>query len=169
MEKFECLHCGRCCEKIITTEYGVSVGMYLKPSEIRLFRRYPSAVKPYFGIAKRDNSKPKKIICYQLAIEPCPLYDEDTKSCKQYDSRPIACRAYPFGLRDGGRVMIEEHCKWGEGTDFKKGDKINAAEPVRYAHELSMDFMKYASERPDLPVLLFDVRKKKWVKLKLEK
>lgn len=167
MTDFECLHCGRCCEKIITTNYGISAGMYLKPSEKWLFRRYPSAVVPYLGIARTGKSKPKRIICYQLAVEPCPLYDADTKRCTQYESRPVACRAYPFSL-DVGRLTVDERCKWFEDHDFKRGDKINA-DAIKYAYEIhDVDFAKYAATRESsnlLEGLIFDVRKKKWLKI----
>jgi len=163
---FECLHCGRCCERIIIeTEYGINVGMYLQPSEIKLFRRFPSAVLPYIGLAKKGRSKPKKVVCYQLAVEPCPLYDKTTKTCTQYDSRPLACRAYPFNFSDG-RLTAEEHCKWYEGVEntLEVGKtRINAPDAIQYAHKIHNIFMKY--EQPlNLPVMMiFDVRKKKWV------
>ena len=163
---FECVHCGRCCERIIIdTEYGINVGMYLKPSEIKLFRRFPSAVLPYIGLAKSGRSKPKKIVCYQLAVEPCPLYDKTTKTCTQYDSRPIACRAYPFDL-SGGRLTAEGHCKWYEkvkNTLEVGKSRINAPDAIQYAYEIHKIFMQY--EKPsNLPVvMIFDVRKKKWV------
>lgn len=168
MTNFECLYCGRCCEKIITTNYGISAGMYLKPSEKWLFRRYPSAVMPYLGIGKVGASKPKKILLYQLAVEPCPLYDAGTKRCTQYESRPVACRAYPFTL-EAGRLMVAEECKWLEDHDFKRGDEIKA-DAIRYAHEIhDIDFAKYAATREssNLPEgLIFDVQKKKWLKIK---
>lgn len=165
MTKFECLHCGRCCEKIIRTEYGLTVGMLLKPSEIRLFLRYSSVVQPYLGIARIGKSKPKRILLYQLAVEPCPLYDADTKSCTQYDSRPVACRAYPFAL-ETGRLMVDSACKWLDDNDLIKGDEINA-DWIRYAHEIhnSFYFVKdAAAQSPDLPErMIFDVRKQKWL------
>ncbi|GAI78790.1 unnamed protein product [marine sediment metagenome] len=121
---------------------------------------------PYAGIGKVGASKPKKILLYQLAVEPCPLYDAYTKGCTQYDSRPVACRAYPFTL-EAGRLLVDERCKWFEDHDFKRGDEIKA-DWIRYAHEIhNVDFAKYTSiyEASNLPErMIFDVRKKKWLK-----
>jgi Fe-S-cluster containining protein len=163
--KFECTHCGDCCTKILRKELGVNVGMYLRFSEIRLFNHYPLITKPYIGIGTIGSKRPQKILCYQLAVEPCPFYSQETKNhCTKYDQRPIACKAYPFAYCNG-KTTIDEQCTWFKMNNIAIGDVVNTGY-IRYAAEIALDFIKYSSSKmPDSPVLMiFDVLKKEWVK-----
>ncbi len=164
--QFLCLHCGRCCDKILRTVYGITIGIYLRPSEKRLFKQFPDAVVPYVGVAKRGDNKPRRVVCYQVAVEPCPLYDKVTKTCTQYDSRPVACRAYPFELQ-GSRMSIESSCKWLGEHELEYGKtRIDAVEDIKNAFKLNQDFRRYPSKYPNLPVvMIFDIKEKEWVKI----
>lgn len=167
-KRFECLRCGKCCDKILRNTHGVTVGLYLRPTEVKLFEDYPSAVVPYIGIAENGSGEPEKVICYQMATEPCPLYDVDAKRCMRYDSRPVACRAYPMSL-DGGRLTIESSCKWlarnKNGLKFGK-TSIDAVEEIQNAYEIHVGFGEYGKTfNKNAVAMIYDAGEKKWERI----
>jgi len=111
-QTFECLKCGRCCERIVVKGTGgIYVGLCLLPGEQKLFEAFPDAIMPYIGLRKRAGKRRVEIICYQMVQAPCPLSDPVNKTCTLHDERPSVCRSYPFsGMYDG--YSLEQHCSW---------------------------------------------------------
>lgn len=167
-KKFRCIRCGKCCDKILRNTHGITVGLYLRPSEIKLFEDFPSAVVPYVGIAENGSTEPEEIICYQVATEPCPLYDMDAKRCRRYDLRPAACRAYPINLSGGG-LTVEASCGWFERNKNKLKfgrTRIDAVEEIQNALEIHNDFGEYAKRlSKNAVVMIYDAEKRKWVEI----
>lgn len=134
-QTFECLRCGRCCERIIAEVLGdIKFGLCLFPGEEKLFEAFPDAILPHIGLRKRAGKPRVEVVCYQMIQAPCPLYDRVNKTCTRYDERPRVCRSYPFsGMFDG--YSLEQHCAWvkelgemtvGE-TALQAGDVADAA------------------------------------------
>ena len=111
-QTFECLRCGRCCERIVVEGViGIYVGLCLFPGEQKLFEAFPDALLPYVGLRKRAGKPRVETICYQMVQSPCPLFDLVNKTCTRYDDRPRVCREYPFSSSGDG-YSLEQHCSW---------------------------------------------------------
>lgn len=90
MGKFRCTGCGGCCKRLLNDRSGRLFGLYLDPSETRLF---PSdVVFPLLG-----TGNPVEITAYQLGVNQCVHYEEagGVGRCRIHAERPVACRAYP--------------------------------------------------------------------------
>jgi len=111
-QTFECLRCGRCCERIVVEGLdGIYTGLCLFPGEQKLFEAFPDVIMPHIGLRKRAGKLRVEVLCYQMVQDPCPLYDAIGKTCTRYDERPRVCREYPFsGI--GGGCSLEQHCSW---------------------------------------------------------
>lgn len=110
-QTFECLKCGRCCERIVIEQEGIPVGLCLLPGEQKVFEAFPGVVVPYVGLRKRAGKLRVEVVCYQMVQAPCPLYDRTRRQCTIYSHRPATCRAYPFSNIYNG-YSVEQHCRW---------------------------------------------------------
>jgi Fe-S-cluster containining protein len=130
--KFECVKdCSQCCierEYFPSKRYG-KIGVLVLPEEKQkieeLAKHLEIKIKiiPRIGISKLVDKKQIKILGYQLmGIEDngntCPFLDtkSDLRSphggftCKIYEHRPLACRAYP--LIETEPIILDEKCKF---------------------------------------------------------
>ncbi len=135
MEKnidFECIEeCSQCCierEYYPSKEFG-KIGVLILPEEKERMEKLAEKkglkikILPRIGTSKLKNSKPEKILAYQLMGtekngNTCPFLDTNgtDKSphggfpCKIYKERPLACSAYP--LIESNPVTLDQKCKF---------------------------------------------------------
>jgi len=106
--EFQCTRCGKCCKEHRNPMLGQIHGLMLLPTEIHLFPK--DLIKPMFRY--HPNSRPELaevVWMYQLDSDGCPHYDEENRSCKIYEKRPMICRAFPFEWR-GNDMISHESC-----------------------------------------------------------
>ena len=131
---FECVKdCSKCCierEYYPTTKFG-KVGVLILPDEkqgIELFAKklgLDITILPRIGISHEKSNGPTQILAYQLmGIESngntCPFLDTKSSDrsphggykCKIYESRPLACRAYP--VIESSPMVLDSKCKFCE-------------------------------------------------------
>ncbi|RLI87193.1 MAG: hypothetical protein DRP01_02485 [Archaeoglobales archaeon] len=157
--RFECLRCGRCCVQTRRELHGLVFGIQLWPEEKKLLtciakeRGIKITVKPQF--ASRSKSD---ITLWQLADEPCPFYDETTRSCTIYPYRPLACRAYPVCATGG----LDKYCEWTKRHEHLIPFRLEGPEPIWNAIIVLRRTM-LEQTRPSRWV--FDLRTEKWYKV----
>lgn len=130
---FGCLEgCSDCCiyrQYFPSVKYG-KIGVLLLPEEKSAMERTAKALKtkisilPRIGIsAKKDIEAPEEILAYQLMGNStngnyCPFLDLTTQRraphggyiCKIYDSRPLACKAYPVISESKNSLSLDLQC-----------------------------------------------------------
>ncbi len=166
--RFKCLECGNCCERILVDVDGVHLGLCLHPGEETLFAGFPGAVVPCMGV-KRPGRSRVKIVCYQMVIEPCPLFDPVMRRCIMYSHRPVNCKAYPFSFTKEGGHSIEAKCAWSkEQKDVRFGktmimagteQNLAAAQAVSFLMDLSSRMHRTGYTH----LMMYDVELKDWV------
>jgi Fe-S-cluster containining protein len=140
----------------------------LLPGEERLFAAFPDAILPYTAIRQPRQGKSRiKIVCYQMVQEPCLLYDPDTKTCTQYEKRPMVCREYPFS---SGGSSIEATCGWRKAQTIKYGETviIRGEEQMKGESETVSFFMSLNQRMRRTgytQLLMFDIKLREWVQL----
>lgn len=132
MVDFHCIkECSQCC---IEREYYPSkkfgkIGVLILPEEKKnienLARNLGLKINilPRIGVSSKKSDLPTKILAYQLmGIEQngnmCPFLDTESQkrsphggfSCKIYEKRPLACKAYP--LVETNPVALDSKCKF---------------------------------------------------------
>lgn len=167
-QTFECLRCGRCCERIIAEGLdGIKFGLCLFPGEQKLFEAFSHALLPSIGLRKRAGKPRVETICYQMVQAPCPLYDTINKTCTRYDERPSVCRSYPFSGRYGG-YSLEQQCSWvkesGEMVIGETALRAGAVPDAAIADEQSF-FMSLHQrmQRTGERMLFYDVSNDVWL------
>lgn len=84
-ERFQCLHCGRCC-------YTAGAGLYLEKGEMERIGAYLNwPLKKIKKLCRHD----KELKTWVLK-QPCPFYEEKSRKCKIYSVRPLTCTRYPL-------------------------------------------------------------------------
>lgn len=164
---FECMKCGNCCERILVEQAGLSLGLNLHPGEEILFSEFPGALVPCIGI-KRPGRSRVKTICYQLVVEPCPLFDQVSRRCTVYDHRPVNCKAYPFSFTHEGGYSIEAQCSWAKEqedvvhgkTMIQAGTEQNlaAAQVINFFMDLHGRMSRTGYTR----LMAYDVEREDW-------
>jgi Fe-S-cluster containining protein len=170
--QFKCLECGTCCREIVRIVDGVSAGLWLQPIERRIFHAFPGSVVPYLGL-KRDGRAKIENIGYQMVQGPCPLLDPDTNRCKEYGSRPIMCRSYPFSFNEQG-LSVDRRCNYIQsvagGIEYGKTEmrcgfvQDNAViESKRFYDSLQQLMIEHLKIHDRLNLLIYDCLKKDWI------
>ena len=116
---FSCLRCGKCCQNLIMPDLvtGKKRGLSLFPDEVKRLKKLARKlgvsleIKEFIGFG-RGRRKPHKIVAYQLAQSICPFYDENSRSCRIYEKRPLACRSYPLYMESDLRPAFSSNCTW---------------------------------------------------------
>ena len=169
--RFECLRCGNCCNRIRVDSHGIAQGLSLLPGEEKLFAEFPDAIMPYTAIMKPRQRKSRiKIVCYQMVQEPCPLYDPTTKTCTQYDKRPMVCREYPFS---SGGSSLESTCEWRKAQTIKYGETavIRGDEQAKGESKMVSFFMALNQRMRRTgytKLLMFDIQRREWVQFEAD-
>lgn len=129
---FRCVQdCSQCC---IEREYYPSkrfgkVGVLILPEEknaIEVLAKKNGlkiSILPRIGISHHKSDKPTKILAYQMMGKEdngntCPFLDTESTSrsphggylCKIYQSRPLACKAYP--MIETNPITLDSKCKF---------------------------------------------------------
>ena len=128
--KFGCISgCSDCCnyrEYYPTKQFG-KIGVLLLPEEVALIQEQANLngldvrILPRIAVGKKS---PEKIIAYQMMGKNkdgdlCPFLDTESNkrsphggyTCKIYEKRPLACRAYPL-LEIGKSAALDGHCRF---------------------------------------------------------
>jgi Fe-S-cluster containining protein len=133
VKMFECKRCGKCCEN---------------PGEVAIFEWEKEIIKEEAKKLENENineniiapgiaakfGKLKVILQWKILNKgKCVFFDEESKSCKIYENRPLACRAYPLAcsginLREAKEIIGEE-CK-NAIIPFNYGEKITKRELI---------------------------------------
>jgi len=114
---FKCVQdCSKCCierEYYPTKKFG-KVGVLILPDEKEKIESLAKnlhldiVILPRIGVSYEKSNGPAKILAYQLMGREsngntCPFLDTESEErsphggykCRIYESRPLACRAYP--------------------------------------------------------------------------
>ncbi len=167
---FECLRCGRCCNRIRVESGGLTQGLSLLPGEETLFAEFPGAIMPHVAIRNPRHQKTcMKVVNSQMVQEPCPLYDPDARTCTQYDKRPVVCRAYPFSF---GGTQIEANCGWHDSVQLKiqygETAVTHGAEQAIAEQQTNSFFMalhKRMQRTGRTQLLMYDIALNEWIQL----
>jgi hypothetical protein len=85
LERFKCLHCGRCC-------YTPGFGLNLEAGEMeRIAAHLGRPLEEVKKLCRRE-----KGLGTWVLRQPCPFYDVDKKECTIYPVRPLTCTRYPL-------------------------------------------------------------------------
>ena len=139
---FSCIEdCSKCCierEYYPTKKFG-KVGVLILPDEKKKIELLAEkngikiTILPRIGISDTTSDGPDTILAYQMMGREqngntCPFLDiESSKrsphggyTCKIYDSRPLACRAYP--VIESAPLTLDSKCKFCESCDTPTGN-----------------------------------------------
>ena len=130
--EFRCVEeCSQCC---VEREYYPSrrfgkIGVLILPEEEERIRGMAAeigaeiSILPRIGISCTDDPSTIKVLAYQLMGRykdgnMCPFLDTESGAksphmghpCRIYNSRPLACRAYP--LNEPNPIRLDEKCKF---------------------------------------------------------
>tara|TARA_B110000438_G_C15613814_1_gene563422 strand:- start:129 stop:698 length:570 start_codon:yes stop_codon:yes gene_type:complete len=160
--EFRCIdECSDCCVKreyYPTKEFG-KIGVLILPEEkkriedLAKLKEIKITILPRIGISEKNDEAPTKILAYQLmGIEEngntCPFLD--TKSgeksthggfpCKIYESKPLACSAYP--LIETNPITLDEKCKFcKECGDADKNLNFETESLLKIKHSMQTNAM----------------------------
>lgn len=179
---FKCVEeCSQCCEQreyYPTKQFG-KIGVLILPEEKNRIESLAKengleiTILPRIGISYEKSTIPSEILAYQMmGIEKngntCPFLDTKTNdrsphggfSCKIYEKRPLACKAYP--VIESNPIKLDSKCKfcknYGSTSEnlnseleslIKIKTKINTKAPLvlRYATGVGEDSDKNVIER----------------------
>lgn len=160
LRKFSCIsECSDCCiyrEYYPSIEYG-KIGVLILPDEKQKIEMYAKqmglkiTILPRLGIGRnRSRNGPETIIAYQLMGKNsdgniCPFLEIENPErsphggfkCKIYDTKPVACTAYPVNTEDKEIVTLDSKCKFCRDnknenvTECTKTYKSNLGKEVR--------------------------------------
>ncbi|NPV63133.1 MAG: YkgJ family cysteine cluster protein [Methanotrichaceae archaeon] len=98
---FNCQRCGRCCE----TRGDLPV--YL--DDIERWSKDGTVYRVFADLSVAEDSGLPQIRLTNKEGR-CPMYDTEKKECSIFDSRPIACRAYPLRFDGHGFLIRDPEC-----------------------------------------------------------
>jgi Fe-S-cluster containining protein len=139
---FSCIeNCSKCCierEYYPTMKFG-KVGVLILPDEkqqIELLAEKNGTkitILPRIGVSEKKSDGPDTILAYQMmGRDPngntCPFLDTESSkrsphggyTCKIYDTRPLACRAYP--VIESTTLSLDSKCKFCESCSTPTGN-----------------------------------------------
>jgi Fe-S-cluster containining protein len=152
LRKFKCVdNCSDCCiyrEYYPSVQYG-KTGVLILPEEKYKIEKYARKMNlririlPRIGIGtNRQRSGPRRILIYQLMGgnsdgNLCPFLDIHGKqrsphggfSCRIYEHRPLACRAFPvIEVTEGGLASLDNKCQFcvQKSSVYAKDAHLNA-------------------------------------------
>jgi len=138
---FACVkECSKCCierEYYPSVEFG-KIGVLLLPEEKKQIESIAEendikvTILPRIGVSD-DISGPKTVLAYQLMGtdadgNTCPFLDVTSEkrsphggyACKIYDTRPLACRAYP--VIKSSPITLDPKCKFCQDCGTPSGN-----------------------------------------------
>ncbi len=183
--EFRCVQdCSQCC---IEREYYPKkifgkIGVLILPEEkekieqLAIKNELKVLIFPRIGISKEKDSTSIQILAYQMMGKEkngntCPFLDTETKKtsphggfpCKIYESRPLACKAYP--LIESKPMILDQKCKFckeGNTADENLNSEIESLLKIKTKMTTNAKFVwRYATgigEEQDKPKI-----KKGWI------
>lgn len=169
MVDFKCVQdCSRCCierEYYPTIKFG-KIGVLILPDEkkeIELLAkkfRLDIVILPRIGVSYEKSDGPTKILAYQLMGREsngntCPFLDTESEEksphggykCRIYESRPLACRAYP--TIESSPVTLDQKCKFCEScsnTATNLNQELESLAKIKVKMETNAPFIwRYAT------------------------
>jgi Fe-S-cluster containining protein len=156
-KRFRCLDaCSDCCiyrQYFPSVKYG-KTGVLLLPEEKSKIEDYAEKLNldvkilPRIGTgSSKEGDGPEKILMYQIMGrnhdgDLCPFLDIDGRSraphggysCRIYEDRPLACRAYPVNeSSDHNAPVLDSKCQFctRSSTQAEKGSLINEIDALK--------------------------------------
>lgn len=139
---FTCVtDCSKCCterEYYPTVQFG-KIGVLLLPDEKKNIESLAEkeeikiTILPRIGVSENDSDGPSTILAYQMMGKDsngniCPFLETESNkrsphggyTCKIYDNRPLACRAYP--IIETTPIRLDSKCKFCEKCETPSGN-----------------------------------------------
>jgi Fe-S-cluster containining protein len=166
---FKCVQdCSKCCierEYYPTKKFG-KVGVLILPDEKEMIEAQAKnlhldiVILPRIGISYEKSNGPTKILAYQLMGREsngntCPFLDTESEersphggyNCRIYESRPLACRAYP--VIGSSPVTLDNKCKFCEScanTATNLNQELESLSKIKNKMETNAPFIwRYAT------------------------
>jgi Fe-S-cluster containining protein len=137
---FTCQKCGQCCERGVEVlfcdiERWTRDGTIYRIFEDLVVSGEPEA--PIIGLERADGK--------------CKMFNSESKECNIYNSRPIACRAYPLKYDGNGFLLKDSDCP---GLNIGEMSRESLEEVRKAAIEEHEDKNRMAAILPALQALL---------------
>jgi len=139
---FSCVEeCAKCCierEYYPTIKFG-KIGVLVMPDEKKQIESLAEknglnvTVLPRIGVSEVESKEPQTILAYQMMGREsngntCPFLDTKSNkrsphggyTCKIYENRPLACRAYP--VIQSVPISLDPKCKFCENCGTPSGN-----------------------------------------------
>jgi Fe-S-cluster containining protein len=168
LRDFHCVQeCSDCCiyrQYFPSVDFG-KIGVLLLPKEKKEIENLAESSKlkitilPRIGIGfNKKLDGPHRIIAYQLMGEIngdyCPFLDADSKdrsphggfNCKIYETRPLACRAYPVIKEETANVELDSNCKFSCQNSIRTSKNLLENE-LKALKTISNDFDMFSDQR----------------------
>jgi len=169
MMDFKCVQdCSKCCierEYYPTKKFG-KVGVLILPDEKEKIESLAKnlhldiVILPRIGVSYEKSNGPAKILAYQLMGREsngntCPFLDTESEErsphggykCRIYESRPLACRAYP--VIEPSSVTLDHKCKFCEScanTATNLNQELESLAKIKIKMETNAPFIwRYAT------------------------
>ena len=97
--KFKCTQCGKCC--------AVGGDMGLSPADVSRMSACLCVSFDYFWATYLDRYCGSDGELYIKSTHPCCFLDKFSKECLVHESKPRACRDYPFKLYARGECNLD--------------------------------------------------------------
>lgn len=150
MLDFSCVEeCSKCCierEYYPTIKFG-KIGVLVMPEEKERLESLAEkhdikiTILPRIGTSETESKGPQTILAYQMMGKDlngntCPFLDTESSkrsphggyTCKIYENRPLACRAYP--VIQSSPIDIDSKCKFCENCGIPSGNVISELESL---------------------------------------
>lgn len=168
IEEFHCVQdCSDCCiyrQYFPSVDYG-KIGVLLLPEEKKEIENLAGSSKlkitilPRLGIGfNKKLDGPSQTIAYQLMGkingDYCPFLDTDSKdrsphggfNCNIYETRPLACRAYPVIKEEAASVELDSKCKFSCQNSILTSKNLLENE-LKALKRISDDFDRFTDQR----------------------
>jgi len=137
--------------------------MFLTPEETRLFPR--DHIFPLYGAGLKGRARPRPayIFAYQMDLEPCPFFDQQTHLCTNYDRRPVTCRSFPLV---GSAAIASQDCQFLARFNVKEETFVINEETIREEREANRKGMLHVATHLQRQNLLWvwPLDLKRWIK-----
>ncbi len=144
---FACQKCGQCCEKDIEILF-CDIEKWSKDGTIyQIFNDLVICGEPQ-----------APIIGFEKADGKCKMFNSESKECRIYHSRPIACKAYPLKYDGNGFFLRDSDCP---GLNIGEMSRESLDEVRKAAIDEHQDKNRTSAVLPALQALLLkDMAKK---------
>ena len=185
-KRFECVEeCSQCC---IEREYYPSkkfgkIGVLILPEEKRIIENlakkenFKITILSRIGLSDMDDKEPTEILAYQLMGKEengntCPFLDSESSkrsphggfTCRIYEQRPLACKAYP--VIESEPIKLDSKCKFckecGDATTNLDSEIKSLAKIKERMNSTKSQIWRYATGIGELNDL--DIIKKGWIR-----